>query len=1618
MTALLPELFARQVERTPDAVAVVDDEGELTYAELDRESGRLAAALIEAGHGLGAMVGVRMRRCTALAVAVWGIWKAGGAYVPLDPNHPAERIEGIIADTGCRFVLTEQSVGALAHGREPVAAVAVTDDDAAYVTYTSGSTGRPKAAVVTHGNVANRIVTTVEGRDLGPADRWLQKSALSFDASVTELFSPPISGGVVVMAPDGAERDSATMLAAVVRHQATVLQLVPSVLRMLVADPLLGECTSLRFLTTGGELLHAELCHQVWDRLPDVEIWNTCGPSECAVEQSEHLCDRAQTEGPVPIGRPIEGCRLIVVDDRGELLPVGVPGELWVGGVQVGRGYIGRPDLTADRFLPDPLGPPGSRVYRTGDRVRWREDGRLEWLGRMDGQVKISGVRVEPAEVESAVLGHPDVASCAVLAIEIDGEKRLVAYVAAVAGKDVPGPAELRAYLRDRLPDYFIPTVFVPLAAMPLTVGAKIDRSALRGIDLAPHTTAAGDVPLETDAERLVAGLWRELLGVDGVGATDDFFQLGGHSLLITRLAEGLRAASGRQIEVRRLFAATTVRAQALLLSDADEDAPAVPEPADRSLLSFGQQRLWVLDKLTPGTKEYVVPVFLRVPPAASTATIRRALDELVARHEVLRTRYPAQNDPARHGEPRQVVDPPAPVELRTTDGPAHEDVEEFRAELARGFDLEHGPVLRALLIRPEREDARLLLTVHHIAVDGHSVAVLSDEFARLCAGEKLPAVAVQYADHAARQRAALTGDVASAQLAHWRDELAGLPPLELPADRPRAAERRSDGAALDFVLPPEVAGPLLDAGRRHGATAFMTLLTVFDVLLGRYQRGWDFAVGTPVAGRTGEETRATVGFFLNSLVLRNRIRPHHTFADALARTREVSTAAFAHSDIPFERVLEEVQPDRDLSRTPLFQVIFDLHEGDLAATTAADDAAMGEIWRTAKTDLTLIMRRHADGSLQGVLEYATALFDEATIRGLAENYTRLVTALVTAPETPVGLLPMIGAAEYDLVVRRPNDIAATGPLAPTHAMITARTADWPDATAVTGPGGTLTFAELDARANRIANVLRARGVGVESVVGVLLDRDTDLLPCLLGIWKAGAAYVPMDPTFPAERVRVVLADSRAEALISDSRLVKLADGFTGDRVLLDVDRREIAAESAAAPEVADDLDRLAYVIYTSGSTGRPKGVAVSHRGLANYLMWTVDTYAAHGTGGAPVVSSIAFDLGVPNLYTPLLTGQPVHVFAQDLDLAKLGAALADAGPFSFIKLAPAQLELIIGQLADRPPVPLAAVVSAAGDWVPATMRDRWREVTGQPDTRFMGEYGPTEITVGNSAFDADQPWEGEHLSIGRAIPGTTMYVLDEFLQPVPRGVLGEICVGGTGVARGYHGNAELTADRFVPDPFGPPGSRLYRTGDLGRLTATGDVEFRGRADNQVKIRGYRVELGEVEAALLRHPAVREVVLVLDDNGGRGQRLVAYCVGEGSGEVREFLAERLPAHQVPDLLVWLEELPLTANGKVDRKALPVPESGSAGEPGDRADWTAVQRRVAEIWTAVLGAETGLHDDFFALGGHSLSAAKLTALLRQEFDADIGVRTLFDKPTVAELAAVLEDETRADERQLP
>jgi amino acid adenylation domain-containing protein len=1604
---LLHDAFVEQVGRTPDAIAAIDGWDSVSYAELDRRAGHVAAALIERGCLPGQAVGVRVRRGVDLVATLLAVWRAGGAYVPLDPDHPEERIAGIVEETGCRIVLTDESVAELTSlaGEAPAASgQPVVAGSAAYIIYTSGSTGRPKGVVVSHGAIANRVHWTVRTHGLSAGDRVLQKTSLSFDAAGWEVFAPLVSGGTVVLAPAGAERDPVAMINAVIRDEVTVLQVVPSVLRLLVAEDKLAECTSLRLMFSAGEALQAELCQQVWAKVP-VELWNTYGPTECAIDATAYRCDPEQTTGPVPIGAPISGDHVVVLDEHGELTPIGLAGELYIGGAGVGLGYAGQPELTAERFVPDPLGQPGARLYRTGDRARWRSDGVLTYLGRLDDQVKVNGVRIEPGEVEAALRVHPAVRGGAVLAVPApNGGLRLAAFVVGEVE-----PAAVRAFLRGRLPEHLVPTLVVPVAELPLTHSGKVDRNALKAMELTEQPGRPGYRAPATPAEQVVAEAWAELLDVERVGADDDFFQLGGHSLLITRLAEWLRAKTGRRIEVRHLFEASTVAAQAVLLSTKDVEAAPEPiaRPDGRLPLSFGQRRLWFLEQLRRGDQEYIVPLFLRVPIGIGQADVARALNTLAERHEVLRTRYVVQDN-----EPWQVIDPAAEVELRVVRGtPSKHEL--FRAELARGFDLAEGPIWRALLLARPGLDGLLLITAHHIAVDGRSLVVLAEEFERLCRNETaLPAPALQYADHAIRQRRALTGELLDEQLAYWRTALDGVHPLELPVDRPRAAERESGGAAMDFRLPPEIASTLLEQGRQAGATPFMSLLTVFTVLLARYSRDWDVVVGTPVAGRTAPGSEAAVGFFLNSLPLRANLTPELSFTEALGRVRAACVGAFGHGDLPFERLVEEIQPGRDLARTPVYQVIFDLHDADLAEANSTSVGAdtMRAIWQTAKTDLTLIMRTHADGTLDGILEYATALFDKATIERLGANFVRLAGSLTAAPDEPVGTAGLVTDAERELLLHTWNDTAAAQPSRPVHLAIAEQAARTPEAVALVHDGGSVTYGELDREANRFAHLLRARGVTAETVVGVLLDRGPDLVAALLGVWKAGGAYVPLDPAFPRDRVLHVLTDSGAELLVSDSELAEHAGGFGGGRLLVDLDRADLAAQPGDAPAESDanGLDRLAYLIYTSGSTGTPKGVAVAHRGLANYLDWTIGAYASHGTGGAPLFTSIAYDLGMPNLYTPLLTGQPVHLLPQDLDLTKLGPALADAGPFGFIKLAPAQLELIVGQLEGTGPVPVAELVCAAGDWVPATLAERWRAVTGRPDARFAAEYGPTEITVGNSALFAEPgKRDQEFLSLGHAIPNTTMYVLDDNLNPVPIGVLGEIYVGGVGVARGYVGKTALTADKFLPDPHGEPGGRLYRTGDLGRVLPGGEVEFRGRADNQVKVRGFRVELGAVEAALLAHPDVREAVVVLS-----GQKLVAYHVGRAE-ELAAFLGQSLPRHEIPSVFVPMDSLPLNANGKVDRRALPEPGAGEQGEQAGQAPRNVVERRIAGIWSQVLDRRIGVHDNFFDLGGHSMSAATVVSMVRQEFALEIGMRTLFDAPTVAGLAEVVSDLIKAE-----
>ncbi|MEU6200228.1 amino acid adenylation domain-containing protein [Streptomyces sp. NPDC047061] len=1655
------ELVSRRARSTPDAVAVVAGDREVTLRELDERANQLAHLLREAGAGPEAPVGVCLPRGTRLVITLLAVWKAGAGYVPLDPGHPARRTAALLAETasvvavtdeafqdrvavdGVRQVLLDEELSAL-DGR-PVGApeADIAAEDCAYVLYTSGSTGRPKGVVISHAGIGNRIAWVVDAHRLGPGDRVLHKTPITFDAACWEIFAPLVSGGTVVLAPVGAERDPAAMLRAVIDHRITVLQVVPSVLRMLVEEPGWDECTTLRLLFCAGEPLHAELVQEFRRRVhncpEDVVVCNTYGPTECSIDVTAYDVNPLQRTGPVPIGTPIDGMRVLLLGPDGRHVPPGERGELCAAGVGVARGYLGRPGLTADRFLPDPEGPPGARLYRTGDIARRRADGNLEYLGRADHQVKINGVRIEPGEVEAALVAHGAVREAVVAPFTTPtGTLRLAAYVRLDGARTDRRPREerhqeLSGFLRGHLPESHLPAVYVELDRFPTTSSGKLDRLALPAPQSGPHQDAAP----AGRAEHLVAGVWRELLKADGFGVHDGFFELGGSSLQLIRLANRLRAESGRPIELSQLLDATTVAAQARLL-DADPDtAPpvrAVPRTGPLPL-SPGQRRLWVLDRIEPGSREWVTGLFLSVPAGVGESAVQQALDALASRHESLRTRIVA-----RDGEPVQVVDEPGRVELRTVHAPRARAGAVVEEDAERGFDLEHGPMVRAVLVvAPEDTDdiaapdgagsadknGVLALLTHHIAGDAWSATILRREFHEILDAvlEERPArldpLSVQYADYAAWQHEYLTDDVVERELAHWKGVLSGAVPFAPRPDRPRPPARDARGSVVTFTVPAAVARPLTELGHRRGASPFMTLLTVFSTLLARYTSQWDGTIGTPVAGRERPEFEGVVGFFLNSLVLRPSLDGALTFEQALDRVRDTCKDAFAHQDLPFDRLVAELAPERDLSRTPLYQVAFDFHDEELTGSPAeADDMDLVvDVSTVAKTDLTLYMRRQQDGTVIGALEYATALFDPSTVERLAGHFQELLRACAAGPDRRLDTLDLLTADER-LHLAGWNGTPAAPVTATVTDLFEERAATTPLATALVADGTTVSYAELDVRANRLAHHLRGLGVGPESVVGVLLDRGAELPTALLAVWKAGGAYLPLDPGFPADRVHRTLEAAGARVLVTSSaHRARLGTDHDARHVLVDGHAAAIADESGRRPDRTADTDLLAYLIYTSGSTGRPKGVQITHRGLANHVRWAVDELAAAGTGGGALFSSVAFDLVVPNLWAPLAAGQPLHLLPQDLDLAALGALLQAAAPLSFLKLTPGHLEILGQQIAPERMTGLAGKIVAAGEALPVATADHWARALGEG--RLINEYGPTEASVGTCVHPVKTPLESDSVPIGRPLPGMSVQVLDALLGPLPVGAVGELYVGGTGVARGYAGQPGLTAERFLPDPYGPPGARLYRTGDLVRLLPDGSVDFIGRRDGQVKIRGYRVELGEIAAVLREHPAVRDAVAVAEKTPRGDTAVAAYWVPAAqehprpgaARELAEHCAKRLPAYMVPGSLTPLDAVPLTANGKLDRAALPRPAGAAQGELV--APRGVVEERIAEIFTDLLGTPAGADSQFFHSGGNSILAIRLIAQIQTAFDIDFPTRAVFESGTVAGLAAVVEAAVRAE-----
>ncbi|MFE2325816.1 amino acid adenylation domain-containing protein [Streptomyces sp. NPDC059385] len=1565
----LPELFGAQVARTPGAVAVVSGDVALTYAELDERAGRVARGL--AGRGIGAecRVGVVMDRSPELIAVLLGVVKAGAVYVPLDGDHPVERLRAVVAEAGVSLVLADREVEGLAttsvaelfeaSGDAAELDVRLSPESLAYVMYTSGSTGRPKGVAVTHGNVASFVADRSWRDDV--VERVLVQANHAFDASTYELWVPLTRGGRLVLLPAG-EKDAVARGRLIAEHAVTNVHATAGLFRVL-AEESPEIFAGVREVSTGGDVVSASAIRSLLEAHPGLTVRSTYGPTETTAftTQIPYVAGDV-VPASVPIGRPMDNARTYVLDEFLRPVPPGVTGELYVAGSGLARGYDGRAALTAERFVACPY---GGRMYRTGDLARWSSQGLLLFEGRADDQVKIRGFRIEPAEVEAVLAAHESVAQVAVIVREDQpGVKRLVAYV-------VPADADvdvvlLGDHVAGKLPDYMVPAAIVQLEALPVTVNGKLDRAALP----APEFDGGEGREPRTPLEEVLCGLFAEVLGLERVGVEDSFFALGGDSLLAMRLIASVRSALNAEIGVRELFGTATVAGLARLVDGDRSDVRsrvAVRERPETVPLSFGQQRMWFLNQLEGAGvgAAYNMSLALRLSGALDPAALADALGDLADRHETLRTVFPETG-----GTPRQHVLEGAAGRptLPTRRIDEAELPEVLVAEAGRSFDLAHELPWRVTLLVLSEAEAEsesesesesefvLLMVAHHIAVDGWSMGILARDlraaYAARCEGgvadwSPLP---VQYADYALWQREAL-GDpadpdsVIGAQLGHWREALAGLPEeTPLPADRARPAVPSFQGGSVAVEVGEATHAALSRVVRQGSATMFMAVQAAWAMLLARLGAGTDIPIGTAIAGRGDSSLDDLAGFFVNTLVLRTDVEGDPTFAELLARVRETDLSAYAHQDVPFERLVDELNPERSLVRHPLFQIMLVLQnvpatDWDLPglivhpmnAGTVPDEAL------PARFDLSLSLaerrdERGAPAGITGDLQYAKDLFDHTTAHSLVHRLQRVLAQVAADPETRLSRLDVLDADERRVVTDEWNDSARTLPAVTLPEAFEAQVARTPGATALIGADVSLTYAELDERANRLAHVLIGRGVGPEDRVGVLMERSVDQIVVLLGVTKAGAAYVPVDPNYPAERIAFTLADADPRLVVSTGPNAGLIPAGISR---IPWDDAATAAEIEAAPTTAPtDADRRtplrpahpAYVIHTSGSTGTPKGVVVSHAGLGSLSGSQIDRFGVGPRSRVLQFAALGFDAAVSEVCMALLAGAALVVAPADR-MPPFGRLedLLDDFAVTHVTLPPSVLASV-----DRLPDSLAAVV-VAGEACPPGLVAEWAG-----SRRLFNAYGPTETTVCATMTEALAPEPGRTaVPIGSPVWNTRVFVLDEFLCPLPPGAVGELYVAGAGLARGYDGRAALTAERFVACPYG---GRMYRTGDLARWTSDGRLVFAGRADDQVKIRGFRIEPGEIEAVLAAHESVsRAAVIVREDQPGV-KRLVAYVVPAAASDadgtvLREVAARTLPDHMVPAAVVVLEALPTTANGKLDRAALPAPELGDGAGRG-------------------------------------------------------------------------------------
>ncbi len=1635
------QMFEQQVERDATAVALVYGTQRISYGELNKRANQLAHYLRAHGVGPETLVGLYLERSVELVVAMLAVVKTGGAYVPLDPQQPSERVGYMLADANVSVLLTkatmrdtlpEHSARVVSldadweeisreeetNLTEPEAAVG--PDNLAYVIYTSGSTGQPKGVMVTHGALVNYTSDMCERLPVRSGWSFATLSGPAVDLGYTALYPALCGGGVLHVIERELINDAEALGDYFSNHPIDCLKVVPTQLAALQATAGGRRVMARKRLVLGGESSANEWLTELRRQWPECRVMNHYGPTEATVGALTWEVREQTSERSVPIGKPITNVRAYVLDPEGRLAPVGVIGELYLGGAGLARGYVNQPAQTAARFVPDEYsGEMGERLYRTGDLVRRLKGGEIEFVGRVDGQVKVRGHRVELGEVEAVLRRYTAVGEAAVsVRVGPTGDTRLVAFI---VGSDF-NIAELRNDLKRTLPEYMIPTAFVQLSELPRLRSGKVDYQQLSKVE---ETRAIGkldhDAPATPVAEMLCE-IWQEVLRIERVGARDNFFELGGHSLLATQLISRVRESFAVELPLRELFAHPTVAGLAEQVETALRDGVKVTAPPlvrvsrEQQLpLSHAQERLWFLDQLEPGSVAYNIPRAVRLTGRLDVEALERTLNEVVRRHEVLRTRFVAVN-----GEAVQVISSTAYVEMPVIDLselPAEEQEAKARelaaAEAQQPFDLSEGPLLRVQLLQFGAEDHVVLFTLHHIVSDGWSTGILVREVGALYEAyiegheSPLPELEVQYADYAVWQREWLQGEVLEQQLTYWRQQLGEeLPVLQLPTDRARPPVQSYRGQVVNFSLPAELTAELKQLSNAEGVTLYMTMLAVFKLVLWRYSGQREVVIGTPIAGRNHLATEGLIGLFVNTLVLRTSLSGNPRFSELLERVKEVTLGAYAHQDLPFEKLVEELQPERDLSRSPLFQVMFILQNASVETfrLPGLEASGVGSEDETAKFDLTMGLAE-VGGEVHGSLQYSVDLFEAATIERLVEHYELLLRAVVTDPERQLSELPLLIEADRQKLKEWNETEVAYELEQCMHELFAAQVKRTPDAVALVAGDARLSYAELEARAERLARRLRRGGVGPEQRVGIAVGRNAAMVVAVLGVLKAGGAYVPLDASYPLERLSLMAADAQLSVLVAEEGIEIEFAGPDLKLVLVNATGECVdngPDEEIAAPQVT--AENLAYVIYTSGSTGRPKGVAITHRSAVAFMHWAQEVFSPAALSGVLASTSLSFDLSVFEMFVTLSVGGKVILADNALHLPTLAAA-EEVTLINTVPSAMAEL-LRLGAIPDS-----VQAINLAGEALPESLVQEIYQQTGVQQVWNL--YGPSEDTTYSTAALIAKNQAGP-MVIGRPIANTQAYLCDETLELVPVGVAGQLLLAGDGLARGYLGRPDLTAERFLPNPFSSEsGDRLYLTGDLARYRKDGQLEFLGRADSQVKLRGFRIELGEIETVLRQHAAVREAVVIAATHAD-DKRLLAYVVMEqsdvGVSDLRDHLHRRLPDYMAPSAFVLMEALPLTANGKINRRALPPPdESTTTQDSALTTPRDALELQLSQIWKEVLRRDhIGLRDNFFDLGGHSLLAVRLLHNVERSFGQKIPVSTFFQGATIEQLAATLRE----------